>query len=211
MNVALHKIVPVADQGAFHEPTPEMIEECRTQLAQLSPKQLDFIFNPATEPELLRIHEMSRHSPLQIVYFGIPILIVLAVIFSGGQFSFKVIGTGIEAKINSLGDGIKSLKKALASGRNVEVGYVVKGTKVKLSKEEYRELLKQSPDSKDKGGFQRFLVGLQGRVNKQTLELELSSNDLERIHRWKSNSSKGGWQSRFKKIFGRLFTDGGVS
>jgi hypothetical protein len=62
----------------------------------------------------------------------------------------------------------------------------------------------QQPARSD-GGFQGFLVGLQNRTNRQTRELELSERDLERIYRYKANPRKGGWQSRFNKIFGRHF------
>lgn len=41
----------------------------------------------------------------------------------------------------------------------------------------------------------------------QTRKLHLSPSDLERIYRYKANPKKGGWQSRFKKIFGRHFPD----
>ena len=69
----------------------------------------------------------------------------------------------------------------------------------------------QDDASKNKGGFQHFQVGLKDRINKQTRELQLSPSDLERIYRYKANPNKGGWQSRFKKIFGRHFPDEGES
>ena len=119
----------------------------------------------------------------------------------------KVIGTGVEAEVKSLGEGVKSLRKALGLGNSIDAGYGIRGRIVKFTKEEYSALLLQAPESKNKGGFQRFLVGIQGRVNKQTLQLEVSEHDLERIYRWKANPRKGGWQSRFKKISGRLFPE----
>jgi hypothetical protein len=97
----------------------------RTQL-EFSPKQLDSFFNPCNEPELLKIQEISRQSPLEVVYIGCPLLITLAVIFSGGKISLKVIGTGIDAELKSLGEGIKSLKKALGLGKRLNAGYGIR-------------------------------------------------------------------------------------
>jgi hypothetical protein len=78
---------------------------------------------------------------------------------------------------------------------------------IKLNEKEYTALSVQGDASKNKGGFQHFLVGLKNRLNKQTRELHLSPSDLQRIYRYKANPKKGGWQSRFKKIFGRHFPE----
>jgi hypothetical protein len=206
-NLALHQLVPPADQKAMREPLPDEVERYRVQLTKFTPKQLDSFFDAKTEPELLQIKEMSRQSPLWLVYLGCPMLITLAVVFSGGKISLKVVGTGIEADIKSLGEGIKSLREALGLGKRLKASYGIRSTVVKLTKEEYKALMLQDPSTKSNGGFQGFLVGLQGRVKRQTLELELSERDLERIYRYKANPRKGGWQSRFNKIFSRVFND----
>ena len=205
--LALHKLVPLEDQRASCEPTSEQIEKYRVLLTRFSPRQLDTLFNPSTDPELLQIEEITRQSPLEIVYIGIPLLITLAVIFSGGKIKLNALGVRVEAQVKSLGDGVKSLRTALGLGTTMDAGYGIRSRVIKFTKEEYKALLLQAAETKNKGGFQRFLVGLQERVNRQTLKLEISEHDLERIYRWKANPRKGGWQSRFKKIFGRLFPD----
>jgi hypothetical protein len=78
---------------------------------------------------------------------------------------------------------------------------------VKLSPAEYRELMRQDPDTSGEGGFQHFLVDLQHRINKQTRTLELTESDLDRIYKCLANPSKGGWQGRITKIFGRHFPE----
>ena len=98
-----------------------------------------------------------------------------------------------------LGKGIKKLKEALNIGSSVETGYSIKEKRVKLNKTEYDELMKQDESTRNKGGFQNFLVGLKCRTNKLTRELVLTSSDLDRIKRYGSNPRRGGWQSRKKK------------
>ncbi|MDX1950640.1 MAG: hypothetical protein SFY81_00565 [Verrucomicrobiota bacterium] len=210
MNLALDRLVPESERNDWRIPTQIEASHYLNKMAGFNPQEINSFFNASNKPDLLQIDEVSRHSPLEILYIGCPLLITLAVIFSGGKISLKVAGTGFEAKVNSLGDGIKGLRDAFGIGRRLRVGYGVKSVVVKLTNDEYSELMRQPPESKNKGGFQHFLVGLQDRVNKQTREIELTERDLERIFRFKANPSKGGWQSRFKKIFGRIFSEGGT-
>lgn len=72
-----------------------------------------------------------------------------------------------------------------------------------LNAAEIAELMGQSPDSKDQGGFQSLLVGLQERLNVQTGALTLTQEDIERIGRYAFDYRSGGWQGRLRRIFER--------
>lgn len=74
---------------------------------------------------------------------------------------------------------------------------------VRLTKEEIAVLDRQDPQTKGQGGFQDLLIGLQGRLNRQTGELHLSAADMEKIKRYAFNYRNGGWQDRLTQIFGR--------
>jgi MinD-like ATPase involved in chromosome partitioning or flagellar assembly len=84
-----------------------------------------------------------------------------------------------------------------------ELWGVEKILSVTLNPQELAALAKQNPDSKSAGGFQAFLVGLQGRINAETHELRLGLTDRERIARYAHAYKGGGWQGRLRKIFGR--------
>jgi len=131
--------------------------------------------------------------------------LVAAVIFSGGKISVAGFGVTIRAKLPPLGKGIKNLQEALGLDKTIRVGFGIKESTIKLNRQEFDALMQQDPNTKNRGGFQGFLVGLQSQINKRTKMLSLSEHDLERIYRYKENPRKGGWQSRFKKIFGRHF------
>jgi hypothetical protein len=136
---------------------------------------------------------------------GCVFLITLAVIFSGGRIS--ILGQTLKAELPPLGKGLKSLREALNLNAKVKAGFGIREIVIKLNEKEYAALSVQDDASKNKGGFQHFLVGLKNRLNKQTRELHLSPSDLQRIYRYKANPKKGGRQSRFKKIFGRHFPE----
>ena len=102
------------------------------------------------------------------------------------------------------------MRAALGLDKNVlQAGFCIREIVIKLDEKELAALLLQEDASRNQGGFQHFLVGLKNRVNKRTRELQLSPSDLERVYRYKANPKKGGWQSRFKKIFGRHFPQEG--
>ena len=75
--------------------------------------------------------------------------------------------------------------------KRLQASYGIRETTIKLSKTEFDELMTPVTGT---GGFQSFFRGLQHRVNKQSRELTLSQEDLERIYRHKSDPKKGGWQ-----------------
>ncbi len=101
----------------------------------------------------------------------------------------------------------KEEKLELASGNRgpteEELFEVVQITPVVLEPEERGALSKQDPGSKSGGGFQAFLVSLQGKVDTATGRIELTVNDRERIARYAHDYRGGGWQGRLKRIFGR--------
>ena len=74
---------------------------------------------------------------------------------------------------------------------------------IRLTASERDALFRQRPDSRQAGGFQAFLVGLQQRMQPDSNELKLTVEDRERIARYAFDYRGGGWQARLKKIFGR--------
>ena len=203
LNVALSKLVPPGDHDSSRQPTNQEQATLKNALKRFSPDELDCFFNPKMSHGLVQINQIRRNSPLEITLCGCAFLITLGVIFSGGKITIS--RQGLKAELPPLGKGLKALREALGLNDKVKAGFGIREVVVKLNDKEYKELLKQDDASRNKGGFQHFLVGLKNRMNKQTRELELSPSDLERIHRYKANPKTGGWQGRFKKIFGRHF------
>jgi hypothetical protein len=205
---ALSRLVPKHDHNAERQPTPEELTKYRRGLGRFSPDELDSLFAGESSPDILQISQIRRNSPLEMTLAGCAFLITLGVIFSGGKItiSFK----SLKAELPPFGKGLKSLREALGLNDKVKAGFGIRGTVIKLNEKEYAALCMQDDASKNKGGFQHFQVGLKDRINKQTRELKLSPSDLERIYRYKANPRKGGWQSRFKKIFGRHFPEEGA-
>jgi hypothetical protein len=200
---ALSGFVPKVDHSAVRQPTPEELSRYRHRLARFSPDELDSFFTGKQSQDVLQIVQIRRNSPLEVTLAGCAFLITLGVLFSGGKIDIG----GLKAELPPFGKGLKSLREALGLNNKIKAGFGIRETVIKLSRAEYAALRKQDDASRNKGGFQHFLVGLKDRINKQTLELQLSRADLERVYRYKANPKKGGWQSRFKKIFGRHFPD----
>ena len=202
---ALSRLVPKHDHNVEREPTSEELAKYRHELRRFSPDELDSLFTGELSQDILQISQIRRNSPLEMTLAGCAFLITLGVIFSGGKISIS--RNGLKAELPPLGTGLRSLRNALGLNDKIKAGFGIRGTVIKLNEKEYAALWMQEDASKNKGGFQHFLVGLKGRINKQTRELQLSPSDLERIYRYKANPKKGGWQSRFKKIFGRHFPE----
>ncbi len=137
-----------------------------------------------------------------MILLGCIPLLVVAVVLSGGEVSFTPLS--VKAKLRPLGDGIKKFKEALGLTKKLDVGYGVRETTIKLTREQFNALMQPITGE---GGFQSFLRGLQNRVNKQTRELTLSQEDLERIYRAKAVPQRGGFQGRFDKIFSSQFPE----
>lgn len=177
-------------------------EDVQARFHRITPLKWNEYFDRRS-PDIISIQSISRNSPLEIALACSLVLLSLAVTLSGGKI--KANTEGFEATLPPLGDGIKALKKALGLGGNVTSSYSIRTITIKLSRDEVEALHLQDPSQQNKGGFQNFLIGLQSRLNRTTRELTLSDVDLERVMRYKANPKKGGFQSRFKKIFGRHF------
>ncbi len=180
----------------------ELASRLEKRLASLSIKQLDRLFYQDLGDSQLVTRRVSYGSPLEIVFEGIVVALVVAVILSGGRV--KVLGV-VEAELSSLGDGISKLRLALAPGTKARTAYGVRPRKVKLSREEIADLFHLNRIQRDRGGFQRFLVSLQDRINRQTGVLELSGADIDFILRHGRQARKGGFQAIIRKIFQRHF------
>ncbi len=186
------------------QPDPNVLaEQIRKRLQELTVSQIDDLFRQDLGSNRLLTERISHGSPFEIVLCGSMILIVAAIILSGGTIELGE--GGFKASLPPLGIGIEHLRKAITSKTRAPVGYGVKSKTIYLSKTELAELMRQDPTKKDRGGFQRFLVGLQARVNQQTRKLELSEDDMDRILRAGKNRSRGGFQACIYKIFNRHF------
>jgi hypothetical protein len=144
----------------------------------------------------------NQQSPIEIVIAGSIALLTAAAILSGGKQKIGLGPIKFEFNLLSLGESIGRLKQGLTSNSSLHTGYEFVGSKIKLNKDEFLSLNKTVNLN---GGFQRFIRELQIRINHQTRVLELSNRDIDRILKYKSNPSKGGFQLRFNKIFGRHF------
>lgn len=191
-------------RAAGNEPDPNTLaDKIRKHLAKLTVSQINDLFQQDLGPNRLLTERISRDSPFEIVLCGCVILLVIAVILSGGTVEFGE--GGVKAHLPPIGKGIKHLREALTWKTRVPVGYGVKSRTIKLNKKELAELGRQDPETKDKGGFQSLLVRLLATVNLRTGKLVLSKEDVDRIIRFGKNRSKGGFQGRIYKIFQRHF------
>lgn len=152
-----------------------------------------------TDPQITSINQQS---PIEIVIAGSIGLLTIAAVLSGGKQKISLGPLKYEFNLTSLAESIKNLRLALSNNSSLRTGYEFIGTKIKLNKEEYSYLNKEVNMN---GGFQRFIRELQIRIKKATREIDLSNRDIEKILKYKSNPGKGGFQSRFNKIFGRHF------
>jgi hypothetical protein len=188
-------------------PTKDYAADCefekklREKIKSLNASEIDNLFTNSLGKDALRVQKISFQSPLEIALAGVPLLLCVAVILSGGKFKWG----NLNVTLPPIGVGIKNLREALSPTIKAPLEYGLRQPKIKLSRDEFNELKKQDPKSKGKGGFQGLLVRLQQKVNQSTLEIELSETDIDRIIRYGRDPKKGGWQSRVQKIFGRHF------
>jgi hypothetical protein len=75
--------------------------------------------------------------------------------------------------------------------------------KVKLNAQEIAALDRQDPNTLANGGFQRFLVNQQRKLNRETGEIDLDDSDLDKIRRYAFKYGNGGWERRLIAIYGR--------
>ncbi len=159
----------------------------------------------SSEKSSVGIMNVTRNSPLEITFCGCMVILTLAVVLSGGESEISAGGVSAKYKLRSLGSGIQELRFALGLDKRIEIGFGVQSIRVKLSREEFALLMSQDPSTARKGGFQKFLIGLQYRINQSNREIALNQADIDWIRRHMENRSKGGFQGRIAKIFGRHF------
>lgn len=177
----------------------QLIDEIHTKISKLNNQKINELFAAELGDNKLLTPDIRKSNPLEIVFGGLAVALVIAVIISGGEIQIMF----AKAKCNPLGDGIKKIREALEIKKEREIGYEIRNLIIVLNRDEYNELLKQGIETRKRGGYQRLLVGLQFRIDRQTRTLLLTDNDLDKIHRYGQGPEKGGWQSRIRKIFGR--------
>lgn len=147
---------------------------------------------------------VSYQSPLRMRLRGSSEGLDAAIALAGEARAIQAPGTS-EWVMAPVGVVTRLLRDALVTSVGAPVGYGVRSRRLKLSKTELRELLRHDPSTKNRGGFQRFLIGLQSRVNRTSGELDLSDTEMAMILKHGRNPSRGGWQASIRKIFGSHF------
>lgn len=175
----------------------------REHLRRLNVVDIDALFTRGLGRKTLVVRKLSFGSPLEIAVTGVIVLLAVAVTLSGGKFKLGP----LQVTLPPIGEGIKRLRQALSPTVKAPLGYGIRSRTIKLSRVELGELMKHDPASEFKGGFQRLLIGIQYRVNKQTGEVTLFYPEMDAIIRHCRNASKGGWQGSIEKIFGKHFFD----
>ncbi len=170
-------------------------------LRALNASDIDQLFSRELGSKSLIVQRISFESPLEIALAGVPALLCIAVILSGGKFKWG----NLHVLLPPIGVGIKNLREALTPTIKAPIEYGIRLPQIKLSPDEFQELMKQDPKTKKDGGFQGFLVRLQQKVNRNNHIISLSESDINKIIHFGRDSRRGGWQARVKKIFGRHF------
>lgn len=190
--------------GAKADSTEAEIESYREQLNGLSPETLNGLFQRPKGSGDLAIERISHQSPLEIVFVGALAVLALRIAVLGGKIELGGFSVKMKAEVPSLGSALGSLKKALGLEKTINAGFGIRGKTIKLNAAEYAVLMQ---DVNGEGGFQDFFLRLQHRVHKQTKELRLDDDDLERIYKYKDHPKDGGFQGRINKVFARHFPD----
>jgi hypothetical protein len=194
--------IQVVDSLSRPENEPaELSRLVRKHLRGLKASEIDDLFRHDLGANRLLTEHIARESPIELVIIGLIVVSLAAVIISGGTFEL----VPLKVHLPPIAETIISLREALASGTRAPLGYGVKSRTVILSRGELAVLMLQDPRKRRRGGFQRFLVGLQMRVNRKTRELELSEEDIDFILKYLKDRSVGGFQGRIHKIFSRHF------
>jgi hypothetical protein len=170
-------------------------------LAKMTSAEIAELFSHAPSPDALRTRSITHESPLEIVLYGVAVPLVLAVTLLGGEFNLGG-PKGITAKLKcGLLEAIARLKQHFTPRARTTVGYGGQDRRIKLTKDEFKEVMRRDPRTRARGGFQRFLIGLQFRVDRTTREITLSPSDIDMILKHGSTPKKGGFQWSIRKIF----------
>lgn len=186
--------------GQFHHESFELPEG--GLLGKLSNEDRKFVLSDGRSDADPEIIEIKQHSPIGIILTGGMGLLFIAAVISGGKQVIELGPLKFEFNLNSLGNSILNLRNAFSNNSALMTGYGFKGARIKLNQDEFDALNK--PVNLN-GGFQRFLHELQARIKPGSKILNLSNRDIEQILKYKQNPAKGGFQSRFNKIFQRHF------
>jgi hypothetical protein len=174
-------------------------------LHKLDVTAVDKLFSKNLGKNASFTRSIVHRNPLEIILAGVASALVLAVILSGGRINIDLKSGKIEADLPPIADGIQKLREVLTKAPKAPLAYGVKPKKIKLSTQEFDELMKFDPATKRRGGFQRLLIGMQVRINRVTRELTISDHEMDMILRHGRQPYKGGWQKSIMKIFGRHF------
>jgi hypothetical protein len=176
----------------------------RTYIAKLDLKDIDALFSRNLHDKELITRSVTYHSPLELTLSGVTEGLTSAVLLAGGDCS-GIAKSEAPVPMPSVDRVIHSLRTALVAGAKAPLGFGIRSRHVKLSRQEMTELFRHDPASERRGGFQRFLIGLQSRANRVTGEMFLSEPEMAMILRHGRNPRRGGWQTSIRRIFGRHF------
>jgi hypothetical protein len=168
--------------------------DLQNALAQLNAADLSKVFGEMQGRDALRIRRITHESPLEIVLCGALSSMCAVYLLIGGKFKVGVTGVSGELPFG-LVELIARLKDLFSKKTRTTVGYGATDRRVKLRKEEYEELMKHDPSTRSRGGFQRFLIGLQFRVDHRTRELTLSASEIDIILKHGSQPHVGSGKS----------------
>lgn len=174
-------------------------------LRRLDVKEIDSLFSKSLGIDALITQSISYHSPLEMILSGRLPALLAATAMAGGNLNPGGDHPGQRFDLPSIPDATKALRLSLVPGIRAPLGYGVRSKSVKLSRAELSELLRHDPATETRGGFQRFLIGLQSRVNRVTGDLQLSEPEMDIIVRYGRQPRRGGWQASIRKIFQRHF------
>ena len=197
---AIHPLSEI-DLGDVLADPERAILQVQNHFRSLSIKELNHLFVVDLREHSLMASSIVLESPLTIKVTGYATALVVAVIFSGGQIK----GSNFEVQLPPIGTGIQSLREALRPLPHTDFAYGLCSLHVKLNHDELTELMKHDPETRHHGGFQKFLVSLQLRVDPKTGHLELSESDIDMIYKYGRHPEHGGWQKSIYRIFVRHF------
>src|SRR5947209_12018218 len=120
---------------------------------------------------------MLYYSPLEVRHYRTTDGLIAAILLSGcvpGQLPAQA----PSIHLPPVSDASEAVRGALVPSVKAPLGYGIRSRRLKLSEEELNELLGADPATKNRGGFQRYLIGLQYRVNQRSGEIDLSESDM---------------------------------
>ena len=179
-------------------------QHVRSYLRRLNVEDVNNLFTCDLGSASLVTRSISYQSPLRMHLSGSAEGLDAAVLLAGGALRDEN-SDDAEVGLGPLAQVAETLRGALMRGVGAPLGYGVRSRRLRLSKPELLELLRHDPVTQNRGGFQRFLIGLQSRVNRVSGEIDLSEAEIATILKYGRNPRRGGWQTSIRKIFGNHF------